>query len=78
MTDCTMNMNSTTRRTGNERTILAGKVLLAAGGILFIAGLLLGVLIPYGFIVCGAGFLILAVGLVTLKKPEYILLLIGL
>ena len=73
-----MKMNSTTRRTGNERTILAGKVLLAAGGIVFIAGLLAGFLTPYGFIVCSAGFLILAAGLVTLKKPEYILLLTGL
>lgn len=73
-----MNMNRTTRRTGNERTILTGKVLLAAGGILFIAGLLSGMLTPYGFIVCSAGFLILAIGLVILKKPEYIMLLMGL
>jgi hypothetical protein len=71
-------MTGTPRRPGNEKMVLAGKVLLASGGILFIAGLVLGFFTTNGFIVCGAGFIVLDIGLIILKKPEYILLLMGL
>jgi hypothetical protein len=71
-------MTGTPRRPGNEKMVLTGKVLLVSGGILFITGLVLGFFTANGFIVCGAGFLILDIGLITLKKPEYILLLMGL
>lgn len=64
------------QREGKKNLDLA-KGLFLSGGILLIAGLLSGVFTLQGFLVSGMGIIAMAASLILMKKPEYILLLIG-
>ena len=59
----------------NETPALIAKTSVMLGIILIIAGFASGIFSPTGILCSGAGFLLVAAGLIAIKKPEYILLM---
>jgi len=65
-------------RSGKEKTVLVAQGLIVLGGIMIIAGFLPGLVAPAGFRVSGLGLVIIAVGFILMKKPDYLIFLPGL
>jgi hypothetical protein len=62
---------------GEKNLDLVAKGRFLSGGILLLASLSLGVFTLHGFLVSGMGIIAMAASLILMKKPGYILLLIG-
>ena len=55
------------------------KAIFLAGAIAFVFGMFLSVTgNPYDILICGTGIVLMAAGLVFMKRPEYLVLLPGL
>ena len=65
-------------RQGKEKPVLIAQGLIVLGGIMVIAGFVPGAVGPGGFLVSGLGLVIIALGFLVLKKPDYLILLVGL
>jgi hypothetical protein len=62
-----------------RRGPFAAKAIFLAGALVFIPGMFLSVTgNPYDIPICGAGIVLMAAGLVFMKRPEYLVLLPGL
>ncbi len=56
----------------------AAKAIFIAGAIVFVLGLFFsGIGNPSGILPCGAGVVVMAAGLMLMKRPEYLILLVG-
>ena len=54
------------------------KAIFLAGAIVFVLGMILSITgNPYDILICGTGIVLMTVGLVFMKRPEYLVLLPG-
>jgi hypothetical protein len=60
-----------------EKSVLAAKAIFLAGAIVFVSGAALSIFAnsPFGIPLCGVGVILMAAGLVLMKRPEYLVLL---
>lgn len=66
-----------TSRSKDETAVLGGKGLLVLGVLLVLAGLFLKPFTTEGILLSIFGIMAAAAGLFLMKKPEYVVLLIG-
>ena len=62
-----------------EKGLPVAKAIFVVGAIVFVPGMFLSVTgNPYDILICGTGIVLMAAGLVFMKRPEYLVLLPGL